>query len=250
ERFRVVSNSVPVLIWMSGLDKMRNYFNRPWLDFTGRRIEYELGMGWVEVIHPEDMPNYLETYFSSFDQRQLFKVEYRIRRHDGEYRWVLDTGVPRFETDGSFAGYIGSALDVTERKKSEEALASVSGRLIEAQEKERRRIARELHDDINQRLALLAIELQALANISQDSPAQLRGKAQQLSRSVVEVATDVQSLSHTLHSSKLEILGIAAAMKGFCSEFGAQQKVQIDFGYSDIPDSIPQETSLCLFRIL
>ena len=168
ERFRVVSNSVPVLIWMSGLDKMRNYFNQPWLDFTGRTIEDELGIGWVEAIHPEDRPKYLETYFASFDQRQLFKVEYRLRRHDGEYRWVLDTGVPRFETDGSFAGYIGSALDVTERKKSEEALASVSGRLIEAQEKERRRIARELHDDVNQRLALLAIELQALAKISQD----------------------------------------------------------------------------------
>jgi PAS domain S-box-containing protein len=229
---------------------MRNYFNQPWLDFTGRTIQDELGTGWEEDIHPQDRPRYVAAYIASFDQRQPFKAEYRLRRHDGEYRWVLDTGVPRIETDGSFAGYIGSALDVTERKRSEEALASVSGRLIEAQEKERRRIARELHDDINQRLALLANELQALAKISHDFPAQLHGKAEQLSRSVTEIATDIQALSHTLHSSKLEFLGIAAAMRGFCAEFGAQQKVQIDFGYINIPDSIPRETSLCLFRIL
>src|SRR5262245_25310904 len=182
ERFRVVLNSVPVLIWMSDRHKRRNYFNQPWLDFTGRTIQDELGTGWEEDIHPQDRPRYVAAYIASFDQHQPFKVEYRLRRHDGEYRWVLDTGVPRFETDSSFAGYIGSALDVTERKKSEEALASVSGRLIEAQEKERRRIARELHDDINQRLAILANELRALGKISHDAAVELRDRAERLSR--------------------------------------------------------------------
>ena len=89
-------------------------------------------------------------------------MEYRLRRHDGEYRWILDIGVPRFNPDRSFAGYIGSCMDVTERKLAEAALSSVSSRLIEAQEQERTRIARDLHDDINQRLALLAIELERL----------------------------------------------------------------------------------------
>src|SRR5260370_15335128 len=96
------------------------------------------------------------------DEGEFFETEYRLRRHDGEYRWILDLGVPRFNADGSFAGYIGSCLDVTERKLAEEALSSVSRRLIEAHEEERAWIARELHDDINQPVALLAVSIARL----------------------------------------------------------------------------------------
>ena len=160
ERFRLVANTAPVLIWMSGADKLCTYFNKPWLDFTGRSLSAQLGNGWVEGIHSEDQQRCLETYTHAFDGHKDFRMEYRLRRHDGEYRWVLDIGVPRFNPDGSFAGYIGSCMDVTERKLAEEALSSVSSRLIEAQEQERTRIARDLHDDINQRLALLAIEME------------------------------------------------------------------------------------------
>ena len=162
ERFRLVANAAPVLIWMSGPDKLCNYFNQPWLEFTGRPIELELGNGWAEGVHPEDLERCLDTSTKAFDGRESFKVEYRLRRHDREYRWLLGTAVPRFNRDGSFAGYIGSCIDITERKRGEEALASVSRRLIEAQEQERTRIARELHDDIVQRLALLAVELEQL----------------------------------------------------------------------------------------
>ncbi len=162
ERFRLVANAAPVLIWMSGPDKLCNYFNQPWLEFTGKPIELELGNGWAEGVHPEDLERCLDTSTKAFDGRESFKVEYRLRRHDREYRWLLGTAVPRFNRDGSFAGYIGSCIDITERKRGEEALASVSRRLIEAQEQERARIARELHDDIVQRLALIAVELEKL----------------------------------------------------------------------------------------
>jgi PAS domain S-box-containing protein len=139
--------------------------------------------------------------------------------------------------------------DVTERKLAEQALASVSRRLIEAQEQERTRIARELHDDIGQRLALLAIELEQL----QQSPANLSdvlSRMGELRKQTSEIATDVQSMSHGLHSSKLEYLGITAAMRGFCQEFGEQQKVEIDFKTHDLPSPVSPDISLGLFRVL
>jgi PAS domain S-box-containing protein len=121
-RFRLVADSAPVMIWMSGTDKLCTYFNKPWLDFTGRSIDRELGNGWAEGVDPEDLQKCLETYIQSFDRREAFKMEYRLRRHDGEFRWISDIGVPRFNPDRSFAGYIGSCIDVTDQKRAEEHL--------------------------------------------------------------------------------------------------------------------------------
>jgi PAS domain S-box-containing protein len=122
ERFRLVANSAPVMIWMSGTDKLCTYVNEPWLDFTGRSHEEELGNGWAEGVHPEDSEECLKIYAKAFDSRKPFEMRYRHRRHDGEYRWILDKGVPRFNPDGSFAGYIGSCIDVTERRLAAEAV--------------------------------------------------------------------------------------------------------------------------------
>ncbi|HEY6291023.1 MAG TPA: PAS domain S-box protein [Terriglobia bacterium] len=250
ERFRLVANTAPVLIWMAGPDKLCTYFNRPWLDFTGRSVEEELGNGWTEGVHPEDRDRCLDSYTRAFDGRQSFRIEYRLRRNDGEYRWIVDLGVPRVNADGSFAGYIGSAIDVTDRKRGEEALATVSGRLIEAQEQERARIARDLHDDISQRLALLAIELQRLKDNPLGSLALVRKRSEHLLQLTSEIATDVRALSHQLHSSKLEILGLLSASRGFCREFAAQREVEIDFSHSNVPSPLAREVALCLFRVL
>jgi PAS domain S-box-containing protein len=120
-RFRVMADTAPVLIWMSGTDKLCDFFNRGWLEFTGRALEQELGNGWADGVHPEDLRRCVEIYHSNFDTRQSFEMEYRLRRHDGDYRWILDRGVPRYGADGEFIGYIGTAIDLTDRKRAEEA---------------------------------------------------------------------------------------------------------------------------------
>jgi PAS domain S-box-containing protein len=118
-RFRVMANSAPVLIWESGLDKVCAFFNSRWLEFTGRSLEQEIGNGWLEGIHPDDVAMCLESYSSAFDARCPFEIEYRLRRHDGEYRWIEDRGVPRYDSNGEFCGFIGSGIDISERKQAE-----------------------------------------------------------------------------------------------------------------------------------
>jgi two-component system, LuxR family, sensor kinase FixL len=114
ERFRIVANAAPVLIWMSGMDKLCTFFNKPWLEFTGRSMEQEMGNGWAEGVHPGDLQRCLNIYTEAFDDRRPFVMQYRLRRHDGEYRWISDQGVARYDTHENFAGYIGSCVDVTE----------------------------------------------------------------------------------------------------------------------------------------
>jgi PAS domain S-box-containing protein len=248
-RFRLVANTAPVMIWMAGLDKLCTYVNQPWLEFTGRSCSEEMGNGWAEGIHPDDRQHCLQIYTDAFDRRDPFEMEYRLRRHDAEYRWVLDHGVPRFNPDGSFAGYIGSVVDVSVRKAAEETLAAVSRKLIEVQEQERTRIARDLHDDINQQLAMVAVEIGQLRRAPPHSPVELTNRLAELNTRLNEISTGVQSISHALHSPQLEYLGIVAAMKSFCNEFGARQALHIDFSSRDIP-FIPHDVSLCLFRVL
>ncbi|RFZ81367.1 PAS domain S-box protein [Mucilaginibacter terrenus] len=114
EQFKLMADAAPILMWLAGTDKLCYFFNKGWLTFTGRTMEEEYGNGWTAGIHPNDLPQWLESYTVSFDTRKEFKIKYRLRRHDGQYRWMLDKGSPRYTADGTFAGYIGSCTDIEE----------------------------------------------------------------------------------------------------------------------------------------
>jgi PAS domain S-box-containing protein len=122
QRFRNMADTAPVMIWVAGPDKGCTYFNRGWLDFTGRTLEQELGNGWAEGVHTDDHARCILTYVSAFDRKEAFAMEYRLRRADGEFRWVYDCGTPNFSPAGELMGYIGSCIDITEHKRAEETL--------------------------------------------------------------------------------------------------------------------------------
>jgi PAS domain S-box-containing protein len=179
-----------------------------------------------------------------------YSLEKRYVRKDGTRLWgrlnvsLLKNGEREFPLVFAFVE------DITERKLAEEALGSVRSRLIEAQEQERARISRELHDDTNQRLAMLAIGLEQLRNDLPDDTVELRSRVEELRRHTLEISKDVQALAHKLHSPRLEYMGLIAAMSAFCREFGEQQKVEIDFKTQDLLSPLSPDISLCLFRVL
>lgn len=137
ERFRVMANSAPVMIWMAGTDARCEWFNHSWLVFTGRTLEQENGDGWTEGVHPADLTRCLRVYQTAFAARDTFQMEYRIRRRDGVYCWVMNTGVPRFQENGAFAGYIGSCVDITEKRRAEEENTRLLAETREVAQKQR-----------------------------------------------------------------------------------------------------------------
>lgn len=134
QRFRIVADAAPVLIWMSGVDKLCTFFNKRWLEFTGRGLEQELGNGWAEGVHNHDLQKCLKIYTKAFDAREPFVMQYRLRRNDGEYRWISDQGVPRYDAHSAFAGYIGSCVDVTDLLTQQRALHQFEERVALAAE--------------------------------------------------------------------------------------------------------------------
>jgi PAS domain S-box-containing protein len=249
KRFRVMADTTPSLIWMCDSQGKITYLNDRRVGFTGRDPNAGYGDTWTTYIHPDDRKNVGDVVSQALKDRGPFSKEYRLRRSDGVYRWMFDVASPRVNGDGSFAGFIGSAIDVTDQKVAQQALQKVSGQLIDAQEKERSRIARELHDDICQRLALLSMEIEQAARFSNASPAEIKRNLEEVRTHCGEIAGDVQSLSHQLHSSKLDYLGIVSAIRGFCNEFSRQHAVSVEFTENNVPRHVPKDISLCLFRV-
>ena len=249
KRFRVMADTTPSLIWMCDHQGKVTYLNDRRVAFTGPTSQAGYGDTWTAYVHPDDLKSVLDAIAQGLKTRAPFSKEYRLRRRDGVYRWMFDVASPRVNGDRSFAGFIGSAIDVTDQKLAQEALENVSGRLIEAQENERSRIARELHDDICQRLALLSMELEQANRTLNGSSDATEQRLEEIRKHCSDIAGDVQSLSHQLHSSKLDYLGIVAAVRGFCNEFAKQHQVDIQFTDQNVPRYLPKDVSLCLFRV-
>jgi PAS domain S-box-containing protein len=250
KRFRILADTMPSLVWMCNEKGKIIYLNQSRLAFTGSDAGAGCGDSWIGNVHPDDRENLLDALSSALDNQEGFSKEYRLRRQDGVYRWMYEVASPRFSGDGSFAGFISCAIDMTEQKLAHQALETMSGRLIEAQEAERTRIARELHDDINQRLAMVALSLKTLKQDLPVSEVKTSRRIEETCEQVSDLENDIQALSHRLHSSNLEYLGLEAATSSFCSEITERQNIKIDFRCDGLPEGLSSEVSLCLFRVL
>lgn len=200
------------------------------------------------LVHPDDRQRVLDLARKTMRTGEATDAEWRTVWPDGSVHWIAGRGQLLRDESGEPWRLIGVNLDITESKRAEEALLGMTRKLVEAQEQERARIARELHDDITQRVALLAIEIEQLPEHC-ETPAELTERAHELATRAKEISSGVQSLSHELHSSTLALLGFEAGMKSCCREFGERQKLQIVFQSHKVPE-LPREISLCLFRVL
>ena len=222
ERFRLMANSAPVMIWLAGTDKKCSWFNNKWLEFVGRSMEQEIGDGWVENVHPADLDRCYQTFVSSFDAREPFSMEYRIRRSDGQYRWILDNGIPRYQPNGEFLGYIGSAFDLTERKQAEKGL---------------KRFA----DELESRVAERTEELRAAnAALLRDIEERKKLEAQLVqSQKMESIGTLAGGIAHDFNN----ILNIIHAYAFLLAESGGQ-KEQMDESIKVINDTVQRGAAL------
>jgi signal transduction histidine kinase/ABC-type uncharacterized transport system substrate-binding protein len=196
---------------------------------------------------PEDREFVMHAVAKARQTRTPYSAEFRVVREDQNVRWISAKGQFYYAANGDAVRMLGMAVDITERRMAEEALTRLSGRLIEAQDDERKRIAREIHDDYQQRLAMMAIELEEAAEICNgETGARLR----ELWSGISELGADLHSLSHSLHSSTLERLGLVAGIRAFCEEFSDLHEIAVEFVHDDVPRGVSASSALCLFRIV
>jgi signal transduction histidine kinase len=200
-------------------------------------------------VHPEDRDLLSKKIAEARESKQPYKVEFRFQLDDETVRWIVARGRFYYARNGTPERMLGLAADVTERKMAEEALSKLSGRLIDAQEEECKRIAREIHDDYNQRLAMLGLELESLEEEIGNSPAAGQ-RIREIWNAIGELGADLHSLSHRLHSSTLESLGLVVGVKVFVEEFALKQQIEVTFTHENIPRGVAEDVALCLFRIV
>jgi PAS domain S-box-containing protein len=247
ERFRSVIDAAPVMLWMAGADARCTFFNKPWLDFTGLSPEAQAEQDWVACIHPEDRERSVIRYLSAFKSRENFSFEYRVLRHDGAYRWVVHNGAPRYAADGSFSGYIGSRVDLTERREAEEHLRKLSAQLLNAGEIERCRIGYELHDDVAQRLCALSIDLSRFS-YECDGNGGLAAAFNRVQRQLRAVSEDVIRLSHRLRPTIMESMALPAALRNLCEQATDGKRSVLFVQNQELPP-LSQDVCLPLYRV-
>jgi PAS domain S-box-containing protein len=250
QKFQRIADKAPTMLWMVGADKRCIYCNNQWLDFTGRKLDRELETGWIDDVHPDHRDMFESAFGEAFEKRKSFRLEYRLRSANGEFRWVSNTGLPGYKDNGEFIGFIGSCIDISDRRATEEMLLDLGGRLINAQEEERSRIARELHDNLSQDMALLSIEIEQLTQLPPNSEAAVNAGLHKVLHRVQGVSSEMHRMSYELHPSKLDRLGLAAATLSLCKELSSQQSLHVNCDFTNVPDSLPHDIALCIYRVV
>jgi PAS domain S-box-containing protein len=243
ELLRVFVKNVPAAVAMLDRDMRYLQVSDRWCSDYLRGRTQILGRSHYEFF--PDMPERWKEAHRRALEGETLRAEEDRWESGGSTRWARWEVRPWRAADATVGGLLILTEDITRSKEAEETLSGMTRKLIEAQEQERARIGRELHDDINQRLAMLSLELEQL----EENPSEIQPRVQELRREMAEVSNDVQAMSHDLHSSKLEYLGVVAGIKSWCKEFGERQRVEIDFS-NDVHSALPFEIGLSLFRVL
>jgi len=252
QRYQTLTDASPVMIWMAGRDRLCYYFNKGWLDFVGRRIEQELGNGWAENVHPDDVNRCLQLYADNFDAHRPFEMEYRLRHHTGQYRWLFARGIPRYAADGTFEGYVGACLDIHERKQAAEKMrmADETMRLMKAQDEERRRIAREFHDSAGQTLTVLGLSLAQLVQDSEIVSPELAKQGRQIEEVVQQLHREIRTTSYLLHPPLLDEAGLSSALEWYVQGVAERGRMAIDFNIPGDFGRLPADMELAIFRVV
>ena len=251
KRLRLIVEQTPAMVWTMRPDSRLDFLNRTCMTFSGLPIEKLLDDGWLDSVHPDDRDRCVGIYVPAVEARRPFLAEYRMRHADGSYRWLLATGVPRYEADGSFSGYIGCDVDITERKNAEDQIQYLAGRLIGAQEVERARIARDLHDDVSQQLAGISIAFSGLKKRLGEYQVgeELQQELVELQQQAHRLARNVRQLSHDLHPAVLQHLGLVRGLTSYCGELERAHGVAISCAAEGDFGAITPDAALCVYRI-
>ena len=267
--FYAAANDTPAYLWMSSPAQENSFVNKPLQQFLGIDRE-SLADTWPDYVHPEDAPRTRASYAAAMEQKRGYTDEFRVRRFDGEYRTVAGEVVPRFSATGQFLGFAGALVDITGRRRAEEQLRAtnakleaelaetvrkekeiqaLSARLIGAREEERRRLAHELHDDLNQQIAAISI---GVGNLKLRIPAvetAARAQSDRIHQKLVDLAEAVRRMSHELHPAILEYRGLTAALRACSNEFTAMTHINVALKTDGSFDDVPSSTALCIYRI-
>lgn len=244
-----MADETPALLWTTAEDGTAMFINKSLAEFIGGSQKQTLRGTWKSYIHPDDVDRVAKSFYGCVATGAEFNEEHRLRRFDGEYRWVLARGLPRPSDNGPYFHFAGSMLDITERKRAEIEIKNLSARLINAQEEERTRLARELHDDLGQQIAALSL---AVGNLKRGIPVDLseaRAQSERIREKLIHLANATRRLSHELHPAVLQHCGLEVALRAFCSEFGALAGIEVSFSSSGAFDCLAPSVALCAFRV-
>jgi two-component system sensor histidine kinase UhpB len=253
--FYAAVNDAPAYLWMADPKLENSFINAPLAKFLGVS-KTELREAWLRAVHPDDADRTRKNFREHMQSQTEYTIEYRARRYDGEYRVVVSKALPRFSPDGKFLGFAGSIIDVTGRRLAErrlrdanQSLQQLSSRLIGAQEQERKRLARELHDDFSQQIAALSM---ATGNLKRQIPKDCGDALRQadgIYGKLVQLAEAVRRLSHELHPAMLQYSGLEPALRSYCEEFGALSGLDIAIEIEGSFTGVAPDAALCLFRV-
>lgn len=242
-RFHSMANTAPVMLWVVGADKQCVWVNNAWLDFSGKTLEEEVMNDWTVGIHPNDLLNSNKTFTEAFAARKPFRMEYRLRRADGQFRWVVDHGAPRYDDSGIFAGYIGSCLDISDSQQYQSQLKSLASELSLAQERERRRIAIDIHDYVVQDLAFARIRLSLM---QRTAPSE---NVQTVSDIIDGTIGKLRNLIFDIGSSALYELGLVAALEDLGERLGKEHGFSFILSVHQELSPLVEKTKITLFQI-